>query len=75
MGFSFQYLEDETIDDLRCAKLRLGALFWDEKEPKHQFFFLRLARAKPPNSKVGEAPLRLGTPKSLQMPVKPTGQI
>ncbi|HWB11958.1 MAG TPA: TlpA disulfide reductase family protein [Pirellulales bacterium] len=39
-----QYIEDETVNGLTCAKLRLGSLIGDEIEPKHQFFFLWLAR-------------------------------
>jgi peroxiredoxin len=42
--FLVEYVSEETVNGLRCAKLRLGSLFGDEKEPKHQFLFVWLAR-------------------------------
>jgi hypothetical protein len=40
-----EYVGEETVNDLQCAKLRLRPLLGDEKEPQtQQVFFLWLAR-------------------------------
>jgi hypothetical protein len=44
--FLVEYVGEDTVNDLQCAKLRLGSLQGDEKEPKHQFFFVWLARER-----------------------------
>ncbi|MGH7136436.1 MAG: TlpA disulfide reductase family protein, partial [Pirellulales bacterium] len=39
-----EYLGEENVNDLRCQKLRLGAMYDNQKQPQHQFFFIWLAK-------------------------------